>query len=513
MSNNFNPYILVKSFNSPETEAMLQALYSRSHISIREHLKELGIEEDEISNEKEKSIKKKLEKFYVGYGHASIGDCGSATVFIENVSILAAKAIQNTPLYNGQESSTRYIDFKEKKDFLIHHLATLMISKIIGKSDASLVLIPMDLLADVKDLIDDYYAIYDEVKETVKDNLIKELSHLDDPTKIEKIVKPASFDIARGLLPSGTFTQLSFHGSLRTLNEHFRSLKVHYLSEVREIANLVLDQLYEKFPYSFKSTEESIDHQTYEECYNGNYENYLDALRYENNSKYASDNTILQNHYLQNYKKSTIKNETLLVNPIILFGELDYGSWRDLQRHRNGYCKPILPQLMSISALKEFSEDIGIISIRNNFLDTLNTWYYTMLQNYYAPNENLSYVGSRKVNNLQIFSEKLAQFLLKYKVIIDEEILAYITPLGKNCEVVLAYSIEELEYVLNLRLQDTVHTTLINFLLDKIEEIYITYPYFKKYREKEYLRNKVVSFKRANQDILLNGVSLSEIKK
>lgn len=40
-----------------------------------------------------------MKSYYVGYGHKSIGDCGTTTIFVENVSMLAAKAIQDTQLY------------------------------------------------------------------------------------------------------------------------------------------------------------------------------------------------------------------------------------------------------------------------------------------------------------------------------------------------------------------------------------------------------------------------------
>jgi len=62
----------------------------------------------------EKGADNFMSKFYVGYGHKSIGDCGSITLFIEGVSMLGAKAIQDTKLYNGQEASTRYIDFSKQ---------------------------------------------------------------------------------------------------------------------------------------------------------------------------------------------------------------------------------------------------------------------------------------------------------------------------------------------------------------------------------------------------------------
>ena len=88
-----------------QAEAMLQALHSRSTGGIESHLRIL----------EEKGAENFMEKFYVGYGHKSIGDCGSVTVFIEGVSMLAAKAVQDWRLYSGQEASTRYVDFSQQK--------------------------------------------------------------------------------------------------------------------------------------------------------------------------------------------------------------------------------------------------------------------------------------------------------------------------------------------------------------------------------------------------------------
>ncbi len=83
---------------------MLQALHSRSAGGIENHLQVLA----------EKGADNFMSKFYVGYGHKSIGDCGNVTVFIEGVSQLVAKAVQDTKLYSGQEVSTRYVDFSQQ---------------------------------------------------------------------------------------------------------------------------------------------------------------------------------------------------------------------------------------------------------------------------------------------------------------------------------------------------------------------------------------------------------------
>ena len=89
---------------NPEDTAMMQALYSRSAASVVEHAEKV----------KQSGSGKFMEKYYVGYGHASIADCGSTTIFIEGVSMLVAKAIQDWPLYSGQETSSRYIDMSKQ---------------------------------------------------------------------------------------------------------------------------------------------------------------------------------------------------------------------------------------------------------------------------------------------------------------------------------------------------------------------------------------------------------------
>ena len=52
---------------SPEDVAMMQALYSRSPKSVEEHVEKV----------KATGSGKFMESFYVGYGHASIADCGA----------------------------------------------------------------------------------------------------------------------------------------------------------------------------------------------------------------------------------------------------------------------------------------------------------------------------------------------------------------------------------------------------------------------------------------------------
>ncbi len=93
-----------KTTLGPEHTAMLQALYSRSPSPILFHLLKVS----------ENGAETFMEQFYSGYGDKSIGDLGHVIVCLEGVSMLTAKAWQDSQQYAGQESSTRYVNFKNQ---------------------------------------------------------------------------------------------------------------------------------------------------------------------------------------------------------------------------------------------------------------------------------------------------------------------------------------------------------------------------------------------------------------
>src|SRR6476661_448684 len=90
---------------APETQAYALARYSRSAASLRESV-------GWISNQKAADF---LETFYFAYGHKSIADMAHITLALENISVLAAVLIEDEPLWDGQERSTRYQDFTKSR--------------------------------------------------------------------------------------------------------------------------------------------------------------------------------------------------------------------------------------------------------------------------------------------------------------------------------------------------------------------------------------------------------------
>src|SRR5512144_1264980 len=91
-------YLLSPRELSPETIAVAFAKTSRSPESFREIA--AGLTEAKSSQFH--------EKWVVGYGHASVAEHAILSLAVENVSILAAKAIEDNRLASNTEQSTRY---------------------------------------------------------------------------------------------------------------------------------------------------------------------------------------------------------------------------------------------------------------------------------------------------------------------------------------------------------------------------------------------------------------------
>jgi len=377
---------------SPEDTAMMQALYSRSPKSVVEHVEKV----------KTSGSGKFMETFYVGYGHASIADCGSTTIFIEDISILADKAVQDWQLYSGQETSTRYIDMGSRQ--IIDPLNTPESQAIINK----------------------WMAFYNGNQEAVQNHLSAKYPRKPEEDEIayQKAIKARTFDILRGFLPAGITTQLSWHTNLRQAYDKICWLRHNPLPEVKEIANTILSKLKEKYAHSFSQTDypeqEAYRAETMAE------HNYLKPQNIAFNLK-----TAIKNEDLAPYKK-VIATRPIKTGLPGLMGELgavtfefimDFGSFRDVQRHRNGVCR--MPLLTT---------ELGF-----------HSWYLEQLP-----------------EDLRPEAEKLiaAQIEAIAKLEATPEIKQYYTALGFNVFCRVTYGLPAAVYVIELRSGKPVHPTL-----------------------------------------------------
>lgn len=301
--------IIVIDNLGPEVIAMVQALYSRKPKNVKKHLFEMDEEGAE-------GMKEKMGKYYVGYNHKSIGDCGSTAIFIEYVSMLAAKAIQDWPLYNGQEASTRYLDMSAQP--VLNPIGDEEGQEIQNKwmqfySHALAALIP-----------------------TLKIRFpIKEGENEGD---YGKAIHARAFDIARGFLPAGATTFVAWHTNLRQAYDHIKELRHHPLHEVRVVASEILAALKAKYPASFghkeyPSEQEYIAKSMAEFAYSFDqaapadftYESRLDLKGLAKHARLLGERPA----------KAELHQRFRQYGDIVFQFPLDFASYRDLQRHRS----------------------------------------------------------------------------------------------------------------------------------------------------------------------------------
>lgn len=408
-----------------EDIAMLQALYSRSTKSIIDNIITLKKSRGNIIQRFIHTAARWLlkvcshtgnsfmAKFYVGYGHKSIGDCGGTIIFFEGVSILAAKAIEDNAMYSGTEGSTRYIDYS--------------VQPMIDPTKA------FDTMLLLSRWMDFYNASLKPLQKHL--SIQFPLTADQNPDIWEKAIVVRSFDILRAFIPPAMTTKLSWATNLRQAQDNLTRLKFHPLEEVQQLACRTLTLLRAKYPDSF-SHREDVDANIYYErvAFDANYSDYTGYNHKEDYITWASTiNTAKL--YLGNNQVvlDTRPKNALLPRYLAKYGTytcdflLDYGSYRDVQRHRNGICR--LPLLTT---------DIGF-----------NSWYLDQLP------EVLWTEAMDLINNQLSVMQTLQQ-----QYTISRETMQYYIPMGFNVDVELVYDITQMVYVTELRSGAMVHPTL-----------------------------------------------------
>lgn len=423
-----------------EVQAMMMAMYSRNYGPIQSRLPQ--------TEEEKASLRERLQKFYQGYGHKSVGQLGYGTLFLEGISQIAAKAFEDHRLFNGQESSTRYIDY----------------------SNQPMVDFDDPVIAKYQKLWRDLYI--KAVPATIE--MLKKDYPLEDGQDVktwENTIKARTFDICRGLLPAGVVTNVGIVGTFDFFNDLFEKNMDHPSVEVSAIAEKAIIEMNKKYPdgiYSLEKVQQKLEvnfkanevlgHTTnyypdidndhvahednldfekdYEDIVEGNIDSFSAICRINSNEVDAVKECLLKIYKVKKHLGADAKYCKLPFNAnklmVEIRGRLDFGSYRDLQRHRNGV-NP-MPMLNPWSAM--------------------NIWYIENLPNDIAKEA------------LDIYDEMYAEINSEDSTDLRMVNLQYATPMGTDVEVVYVCSIAQLIYLLELRTGKTVHQTLRSFMHD-----------------------------------------------
>jgi thymidylate synthase ThyX len=301
------------------------------------------------------------EKWVVGYGHASVAEHAVLSLAVENVSILAAKAIEDNRLASYTEKSTRYQIYDPKRVY----------------RPASFAAVP-ELQAQyerlVTTLLQAYQTWYRRAFEWLKTT---EPRPAEMTEKVwESRLRSMACDSIRYILPTSTLTNLGWTINARALAAAIRKLAGSDLAELRDIAGELKTAALQKVPTLLKYSDpdqarlessQGIERALQDvlvlpEPDRADHPPDVRLLRYEHDGlkrlccavSYATQNmgwTELEdqvNRWSDDEMMSLVRTSLAALGPYdplprafeclnYLFEvTVDYGAWRDIQRHRIG---------------------------------------------------------------------------------------------------------------------------------------------------------------------------------
>lgn len=211
---------------------------------------------------------KKAQNFYDrildGYGDDSIGELGGAHLAVENISMIAAKAIEDCRIGGSPlEKSTRYIYFDQKVqgEYLFYKEPILMTSAY-----RDLYLSTCTMLFDTYAKLIPPLTVFMEARYPKETEVSK--------TAYAAAIRAKVLDCLRGLLPASTMTNMGLYGNGRFFEALIHKLHCNNLVELQEIGKKSFEELNKVIPSFVRRGELSHKHHR-------SYAQFFDAMQSE----------------------------------------------------------------------------------------------------------------------------------------------------------------------------------------------------------------------------------------
>jgi len=214
-------------------------------------------EEEQQAYVQEEAIQK-AQAFYDrildGYGDDSIGELGGAHLALENISMLGAKFIEDNRIGGSPlEKSTRYIYFdqKVKGEYLFYREPILMTSAYRDR-----------YIETCNMLFDTYSRLIPPLTTIIEKRFPKEEGI--SKGAYTAALRAKVLDCLRGLLPAGTMTNMGISGNGRFFEQMIHKLNCHNLTELQEIGKRSFEELAKVIPsFIRRSNPNHHTHQNY----------------------------------------------------------------------------------------------------------------------------------------------------------------------------------------------------------------------------------------------------------
>ncbi len=234
-----------------EVVAYLFARYSRSRLSLRDDLRAMIEAEDlgaligpgQTDNAVEgvSALQEKArafaEKYVLGYGHNSVAEHGVVHLALEDISILASKLIEDARLASFTEKSTRYVAFDPSK---VYYPASVMEDAALAK----------DYTRTVRGLLDAYTGWTEDIVAQIKVRTPR--GEKQSERGYEAASRATAFDLLRYLLPAATYTNVGLTLNARTLEHLITKLLSQPLEEGRELGRRMKEEAQHVVPTLLK---------------------------------------------------------------------------------------------------------------------------------------------------------------------------------------------------------------------------------------------------------------------
>jgi thymidylate synthase ThyX len=238
--------LLLKEFISNEEEAAFAAIVGKHDDD----------DEEEAQPDQTTAIRK-AQNFYDrildGYGDDSIGELGGTHVAIENISMIAAKLLEDSRIGGSPlEKSTRYVYFDQKVngEYLFYREPVLMTSAY------------RDLYNDTCNMLFDTYSrLIPPLTAIIDEKMPKDQNA--SKAACTAAIRAKVLDCLRGLLPAGTMTNMGIYGNGRFFEQLLHKLQISNLAEMQDMGKRMFTEISKVMPSFIRRAE--VSHHTHQD--------------------------------------------------------------------------------------------------------------------------------------------------------------------------------------------------------------------------------------------------------